>query len=451
MVSCGRMFDTFSLLDFFNHFLDAAGSNPFYAMAYFIWYGGWIVFLWVFLWFALHQYKDYIQGKFAASREWMLLRITVPRSSEQTPRAVENLFAHLAGTHGTFSFVEEWIKGMTQSQLAVEIVSIDGNVGYYVYAERKFQDLIEASIHAQYPDADVDEVPDYVKNVPHHFPDEEWDTFSTEMVSAGKGHDADAYPLRTYMEFVDTVSGEFKDPMAAMLENLSRLGPGEQVWYQIVLTPIGQTDFVKKCMKVANKLKGKEEKVKKSSLEQAIMLPLELLSEAMGTIIGIGHKEPEKKKEQGLYPKLVAMSGVEREILESIERKSSKIAFACKIRFCYIAKKTVMKKSRAVHPFIGAMKQLNTNDRFALKPEGKHVGVNGTLLLFKDQRNNTRRNHFMHAYAQRSNWAGMPSFMLNIEELATLWHFPILMQVKAPSLLRTQAKKSEPPSNIPFG
>jgi hypothetical protein len=43
------------------------------------------------------------------------------------------------------------------------------------------------------------------------------------------------------------------------------------------------------------------------------------------------------------------------------------------------------------------------------------------------------------------------AFFLSTEELATLWHFPILMQVRAPQLQRTEAKKVEPPANLPFG
>jgi hypothetical protein len=40
--------------------------------------------------------------------------------------------------------------------------------------------------------------------------------------------------------------------------------------------------------------------------------------------------------------------------------------------------------------------------------------------------------------------------MLSAEELATMWHLPILQQVKAPQLHRTEAKKIEGPVNIPY-
>jgi len=116
----------------------------------------------------------------------------------------------------------------------------------------------------------------------------------------------------------------------------------------------------------------------------------------------------------------------------------------------YVAKKEVMKKSKAVQPFIGSIKQVNTFNMQALKPSSK-VGVNGTLWWFKDRRNNERKSKMVRAYRSRSGWSGLPKFFMSSEELATLWHFPILIQVKAPGLRRIEAKKSEAPANIPFG
>lgn len=426
--------------------LNMAGSDPFTAMFYVFMYGGWIIFVILFWYMFKNMWLGHVQGKTAAKKEWMLLRITVPRATEQTPKAVENMFAHFAGMHSPPSWAEKWIQGLTQSPLSLEITSIEGRVQYFIRCERKARDLVEASVYAQYPDAELDEVEDYTKKVPHHFPDEEWDLFGVELMPVKE----DPYPLKTYPEFEDAVSGEFKDPMAAMLENFSRMGPGEQIWYQIVITATDQKEARARAEKLINKLKGLKEKHKETMLDHVVNLPLKLIEGLFSGIFSSGdgdHKKPEKKDE---FPKIMALTPGERFVLEAIERKASKIGFMTKIRFLYIGKKTVMKKPRAVHPFIGAIKQVNTFNMQALKPESKHVGVNGTLLWFKEQRNNIRKNHLIHAYMARSNWKGLEQFMLSNEELATLWHFPILQQVKAPQLQRTEAKKTEPPANIPF-
>ena len=428
-------------------FLNVAGNNPFAAMAVFLINGGWIVFVLFILWALKYALLEGKQAKFTKEQEWVLLRISVPTATEQTPKAAENIFANFAGAHSSVGWTDKWMHGVTQQAITIELASINGEVGFFVHSLRKMRDLIEASIYAQYPDAEIDEVEDYTKNVPMHYPHDEWDVWGVEMTNVMP----DPYPLKTYIEFEDKVSGEFKDPMANMLEAFSRFGPGEQAWYQIVLVPTDQKDFRTRAEKLINKIKGTEEKKKKTVLDHAIDLPLQatadLLSVALGGTTGSG-KPAEKKNEQ---LRMLALSPGERFVLESIERKQSKIGFACKIRFLYVAKKEVMNKSKAANPFIGAIKQTNTFNMQALKPDMKRVGSSSALWWFKDQRNNLRKSKMMIAYRQRSSWSGLSQFQLSAEELATLWHFPILLQIKAPKLRRIEAKKSEPPANIPFG
>ena len=82
--------------------------------------------------------------------------------------------------------------------------------------------------------------------------------------------------------------------------------------------------------------------------------------------------------------------------------------------------------------------------------ESKRAGVS-SLLPFKNRRNNIRKQRLMLAYRGRSNWAGLPNFHLGTDELASLWHLPVSLFVKAPQVKKTEAKKSEPPINLPFG
>ncbi|RLC36000.1 hypothetical protein DRH27_05950, partial [Candidatus Falkowbacteria bacterium] len=39
----------------------------------------------------------------------------------------------------------------------------------------------------------------------------------------------------------------------------------------------------------------------------------------------------------------------------------------------------------------------------------------------------------------------------NIEELATLWHFPVEASVKAPLIQKAPGRKAEPPMSLPVG
>lgn len=430
-----------------NSFLDLFGANPFAAMWFLFTHGGFLIFLWLIGWGALQLWVGSRQNKFNAKKKWMLLAINIPRLTEQTPRAVENIFAHWAGAHGPNSWKETWIDGRTQDTITVEMVSIEGRVQFLVWTTRNFHDLVEASIYAQYPDAEIVEVEDYTKKVPNHFPDKDWDMFGTEMIPVK----SDIYPIRTYPEFEDKVSGEFKDPLAVWLENLSRLGPGEQAWFQIVLTPIAQVDFRAKGELLIKKLTGQKVESHTGLIEKVLGFPFHLISTVL-QVAGIFPEEAPKKKEDDnpLKSRMWTMTPGERKVVEAVENKISKIAYDAKMRILYIAKKEVMKKSRVLHPFVGTIKQFNTNDMQSFKPESKKVGMNATLWWFKESRNTTRKNHFMAAYRNRSNWNGTPNYKLNIEELASLWHFPISMQVKAPQLTKTEYKRAEPPLNLPY-
>jgi hypothetical protein len=421
------------------------GQDPVRAAWWLILHGGWIVFVIIGFYGARALWLDWRQTLSAKKKKFILLAIDVPRESEQTVKAVENLFAHLAGAHSPASFMEKWIDGKYQDAISVEVISIEGHVQYLIHCIAGLRDLIEASIYAQYPSAEITEVEDYANTVPLKYPDEAYDCFGTELTNVK----TDVYPLKTYVDFEHTLTGEFKDPLAALLEAFSRLGPGEQAWYQIITIPIDQVEFSKKAAKEVIKLKGEKEPApKKTTVERILETPLSFLNSAAEVAFGGGLPVAEKKEDKTM--KMLMMTPGERNRMEALERKASKIQYKCKIRFMYIAKKEVFSKGKIVQSFIGSIKQFNTNDLQALKPDGKKVGVNGTLLFFKERRNNRRKRALINAYKSRSGGVGLQPFFLGVDELASLWHL-VTKDVKAPQLKKTEAKKVEPPMNIPFG
>ncbi|MDQ7814889.1 MAG: hypothetical protein RDU25_03755 [Patescibacteria group bacterium] len=436
--------DEYLMIDW--SFIDRIGDNPFLAMGFFLANGGWLVLLVVIGWGVLHLWLEWRQVLYVKKRVFVVLAIDVPRVQEQGPKAVDNMFAYLAGAHGSHSFMDKWVGGQIQDNLSFEIVSIEGHIQFIVRTVRKYRDIVEAAVYAQYPDARITEVEDYVTRVPQQFPDEEWDMWGTEMIPTQK---VDFYPLRTYPAFEDKVSQEFKDPLAAMFESFGRLGPGEQVWYQIVLVPIAQMDFVKEGALFIKKLTGQKVEVKRTLLDKTVDLPLTALTMTMDAISGA--EAPKKDAKSGPDFRMLAMTPGERDVVAAIENKLSKLLYQVKIRFIYVARKEKKSNPRAVNPFIGAIKQFNTNNMQSLKPELKKIGMSSSIILFKNWRNSWRKTRLMSAYKSRSDWAGYRRFHLCTEELATLWHFPNSLQVKAPQLRKTESKYTEPPANIPFG
>ena len=440
------------LLDFFHFdpvsFLNTFGDNPFAAMWYLFLNGGWLFLVWLAWQIATHEWLHYRQHEYAHHKKIpVLLSIDIPKVHEQTPRAIDNMFAFFAGAHSPNTWTETWFDGRSQDTISIEIASIEGHVRYYIRTTKSLRDLVEAGIYAQYPDAMINEVEDYATKVSTHLPDEETDCWGTEMVPVK----SDVYPLKTYPFFEDKVSGEFKDPLASLLESFSRIGPGEQVWYQIVLTPIDQKNYQKKAEEFVKKLTGQKIEHKESTLNKMANVPTSFLNMVASDAFGMAFGGEKKKSSDGKERSSVQyLTEGEKVIVAGIEMKASKIVYEVNMRFMYIAKKERMAKSRATYPFIGAMKQFNTNNMQSIKPETKRVGVTGAMWFFKARRNAARKHRLLVAYQTRSNWLGNKRWHMCTEELATLWHFPVMLQVKAPQLFRTNAKRMEPPMNIPF-
>lgn len=328
----------------------------------------------------------------------------------------------------------------------MEVVSIEGRVQFVIRCQRVLRDLVEASIFAQYPEANIVEIEDYVKRVPTWFPDRDWDLYGTEMVPVKPL----PFPLKTYPDFEHTMSGEFKDPIAVLLEGFSRIGPGEQAWVQVLALPIDQKGYVEKVTGLVKKLKGENTSKPPGMIDAIVTAPLKVLGFFAEAIFG-GAAAPAKKSDAPPINKMLMLSPGERRVLEKVEEKASKIGYTCKIRFIYAAKKNVFKKPKIVSSFVGYIKQMNSNDMQALKPESNYVGVNGALWFMRDRRNDFRKRKLISNYVNRSIWYGMPPYDLSVEELATLWHFPHTYQVRAPQLKKQDVKFAEPPMNLPIG
>lgn len=55
----------------------------------------------------------------------------------------------------------------------------------------------------------------------------------------------------------------------------------------------------------------------------------------------------------------------------------------------------------------------------------------------------------MNAYVNRDDTAGRAPKVLNIEELATIWHFPVATSVRAPLVQTAPGRKAEAPMGLP--
>ncbi len=402
---------------------------------------GWAIFSYFLLYVLIYYWIDYKKDLYKSNWEWVLMAIDVPLENVQTPKAVEQMFSHLSGVLNQPNLAEKFRQGFKQEWFSFEIISIEGYIQFLVRTEAKFRDLVEASIYAQYPDAEITEVEDYVDAVPKRYPNDEYDMFAEDY---GLAEDS-AYPIRTYSEFEHNISKDtvLKDPMGTFLESFTRIGPGEQMWFQMIIEPISNSWKEKSIEKIKELIGDVSAKKKNNSLvpitKEGSKSWEELNAQLFGSIQAEGgdSKPDEPNKMRYLTPG-------QKVTIEAMEEKINKVGFKTKMRGVYVARKEVFRPTRGVHALRGAISQFNVPSANSLVPTYK----SSAFYLFKKQRTNYRKNLLMRVYRKRKAKSGGNQFILNIEELATVWHFP-MSYVKTPLVQKTLSKHAEPPLGLP--
>ncbi|MEK7122687.1 MAG: hypothetical protein AAB855_02415, partial [Patescibacteria group bacterium] len=156
-----------------------------------------------------------------------------------------------------------------------------------------------------------------------------------------------------------------------------------------------------------------------------------------------------REDEKGVMTDLMYLPSYEQDLVKKIEMKSSKLGYKSKIRILYLGPKDLVAKNRkrAVQGIMGVFRQFNAHDAntFGL---GKRTFVRAYYYFVK-YRLNRRKRILMRAYKRRSVSRGDRKCIVNVEELATLWHFPSL-DISAPLLRKADVKRGEPPASLPM-
>ncbi len=377
-------------------------------------------------------------------KSFVCLGIDVPKNNKRGPDAVERMFAHLSAID-------------KKDDISLEIAGIEGEIMFFIYAPDKYRDLIEAAVYTAYPSAEVFEVEDYTKGVPENFPNDKIDVWGADLMLSNP----DPYPIRTYPEFEHKMSKEFNDPLVDLLEVLGKLRMGEQVWIQFIIKPAGTT-LKEKGEKLVKKLnKGDSGDDKSYFVENLIDAFLWPFKKVVDFFISIERGKEDKKDDKD--------PATNKKAITKIQDKISKIAFDTKISLVYIAEKQVFSKSRGVIGILGALNSFNTLDL-----NGFEINKNAIIKgkgLKPEKQENAQKTASIVSYKERSrvwnveskwkrfknNFSKITTIelgeeadknYLNIEELATLYHFPT-DDINAPLVKKTGSKRGQPPVGLP--
>lgn len=372
----------------------------------------------------------------------VVLEIVPPSDIEKSPKIMEQVFngLHTWGGPNLFEIYCGWKPG--QDKYSFEIVSTEGRLHFYVKCPAASRNNVESQIYAQYPDAEIYEVDDYVYNVPRNLPNPDWDLWGSSMTLVKR----DALPIRTYNKFVEDITGKMIDPLASLTEVLSSLGAGQHGWFQVVFSPQLETNWHPGSEGYIHELCGKKKEKKKKSffnyLGEIGVIPANIFRGLLAQdLVGPAESGEETIEEFNIN----RLSPDEQEKVKAIYENISKPGFNTTIRYIYMGKKESFNKAQGVAGVMGAIKQFADVNLNALYPDPKSKTF--ANYYYTDYRMSYRQRKILQDYRDRTHAIG--KFIFNTEELATVFHFPD-MSVKAPNLIRIEAKKGEAPANLPI-
>ena len=369
----------------------------------------------------------YIRTHFVEKQGSVLLELRLPKEITRSPLSMEIFFTALYQT-GAASLIETYWDGKVRPTFSLELVSIEGEVKFFIWCWPKYKNLVEAQLYAQYPNIEIHEVPDYtswMRHDPENIP--MWATYF-------KLEKEDMFPIKTYVDYgLDKeTKEEFKiDPITSVLEYLGSLGKGEHVWIQMMIQAHKKEWF------------GEGRLFKREDWTVAAKNKIK-------DIIKNGSGKPEDQETGTLF----GVTKGEAELIAGIERSIGKYPFECGIRGMYIATKENNQISRRIQGLIGAFRQYSSRFFNGFKL-GKFSDFDYPWQDFRRMRRNAIERSMINAYKLRSffqppykYYRGKP-FILTTEELATIYHPPGAVAA-TPTFSRIPSKKAGAPSNLPI-
>ncbi len=372
-------------------------------------HGGWVVFVLLLIYILFQIYLNEIQTHFKNSLEWTTYEIKPPKENIASFYNAEQIFIQLYQLFDNWTPQERYIEGRLVYWLSLEIVSLGGKISYVIRVPTKQKQLIEAAFYANYPHIEMNEIEDYLSHFDYNPDDGKHELFGSELILS----ENEVIPLRTYREFISLkgpdASEKVVDPLSPLLEVFTRLDPKEFYAMQLIITPVDAGSWRAEAEKLADELKGETE--------------------------------------------FLNLDDVTRLRIAAIKSKLSKPGFKSKIRILHMGAKDVFNadgKKLVLSPF-NIFSSANFNSFKTAFSVKKDYRISPTLEApFINYWVRQRKLDLFRAFKTRSTWIGTPMYILNTEELATIFHFPITADHVNASVETVDIKKIQPPANLPI-
>ena len=360
----------------------------------------WVPIVGILIFLTYRNYKKLNRLK-VLNVDSVLLMLEIPRTNDKKELAAEQLFASL---HGILRDHDELKNsGGVQEHLSFEIVSTGGQIRFFVWVPKVLQSFVEGQIYAQYPSVQIYKMKeDYAKNhKPHSV------IYTSEIVLS----ENEVLPIKTFENFE-------VDPLAGITGTLAKLNPdnSEELWIQILTRPIPDDWHKSTTDKWVKKVKSGQKNFRLFGIDWAWLV------DALGAFA----RPPEGGVEN---PVEVKLSDRAKTQVEEAEKKATKLGYEVKIRLAYLGSDQTDAKLN-MQALVGTFKQYNSTNLNGFKSVGATFD-HGALEAYK-----------MRQFTDHG-------FILNISELASVYHLPHT-SVETPNIVWATSKTAEPPAQLPL-
>ena len=317
----------------------------------------------------------------------------------------ETIFSSIGGLRAQRGLTA-WFFGRSDN-FSFEIVAVDKKICFYISSPRAMSRYIEQQIHAHYPEAVIEEVKDY-------------NIFNSQSeIAAGwlRTRRSFIFPIKTYNKME-------ADPLNSIINVMSKLEKGEGLVVQYIVRS-AKAAWHRKISKIV-----KEVGQGKSASEALRFNRVGKIISAMGDLIKSAKPPTDVNRQKQLEP-IKKLSAMEEEMLKSIEEKNSKAGLDVNLRVI-VSTRNKGQAQIYLDNMSNVMSQYNYYEY-------------GNSFINKIKR--TKEKKIINDYIYR-RFDERTSFLLNTEELASLFHFP-LKQAETPNILWLTAKHASAPTNIP--
>jgi len=376
-----------------------------------------ILFL-IFLFFVILytiRYFSLNRGRVSTSFQKKVVLVTMPKASpkegggteppawqqvQEKIAVMETLFSTIAGLKAEKG-IKTWFFGH-RDVFALELVADkEGKINFFMAIPAHWQQYVEEQLQAQFPQAFIEDIPDYNIFSPTAVIGARMLEFKRQYI----------FPIKTYKKFDS-------DPLNSITNALSKIEKGDGAAIQIVIKS-ARGSWHNLGVKLASKM------------QQGFKME-DALSEVKGGLWNFikGMFKAAKPKPAQPQQEQYKLSPMEEEVVKGLEEKSSKAGVDANIRIvvsCERPEKTEMNLTGLVNAFSQYSIYQFGNGFSPVEPSLKRI-LNDFIY-----------RHFDHKR----------SLLFNTEELVSLYHFPIPLINEAPTIRWLDAKKAPAPLNMP--